>query len=78
MHFGKPEGLRAMVEKHNPPNERNLKVVKWLSSTPVVAVCTLCSREFKVPMSALSRTVDAQSYIQQQFGRHMCQPEDAS
>jgi hypothetical protein len=67
-----------MVEKNNPLKERSLKVVKWLSSTPVIAVCTLCSREFKVPMSALSRTVDAQAYIQQQFGRHRCQPEDAS
>ena len=67
-----------MVEKHNSPNERNLKVIKWLSSTPVVAVCTLCSREFKVPMSALSGTIDPQSYIQHQFGKHMCQPEDAS
>ena len=52
-----------MVEKNNSPKKRNLRVVKWLSSTPVVAVCTLCSREFKVPMSALSRTVDAQAYI---------------
>jgi hypothetical protein len=67
-----------MVEKNNPPQKRDFKVVKWLSSTPVVAVCTLCSREFKVPMSALSRTVDAQAYIRQQFGGHMCQPEDAS
>ena len=67
-----------MVAKNNSPKERNLRVIKWLSSTPVVAVCTLCSREFKVPMSALSRTVDAQAYIQQQFGRHMCQSEDAS
>jgi len=67
-----------MLAKNNSPKERNLRVVKWLSSTPVLAVCTLCSREFKVPMSALSRTVDAQSYIQHQFGKHMCQPEDAS
>ena len=67
-----------MVEKNNAPNERNLKVVKWLSSTPVVAVCTLCMREFKVPMSALSRTVDAQANIQMQFGRHMCPPKDSS
>ncbi len=66
-----------MVEKNNSPKKRNLRVVKWLSSTPVVAVCTFCSREFKVPMSALSRTVDAQANLQQQFDRHTCQPEDA-
>src|SRR5260370_42093862 len=66
-----------MVEKNNSPKKRNLRVVKWLSSTPVVAVRTLCSREFQVPMSALSRTVDAQANLQQQFDRRTCQPEDA-
>jgi len=67
-----------MVEKNNAPKKRNLRVAKWLSSTPVVAVCTVCSREFKAPMSALSRTVDAQANLQQQFDRHTCQAEDAS
>jgi len=67
-----------MVEMNKSPKKRNLRVVKWLSSTPVVAVCTSCSREFKVPMSALSRTVDAQANLQQQFDRHTCQPEDAT
>lgn len=40
--------------------QRRLRVVRWLSTTPAVGVCTLCSREFKVPMSALRRTADAQ------------------
>jgi transcription elongation factor Elf1 len=57
---------------------RSLKVVQWLSSTPVFAVCTFCGREFEVPMSALSRTVDAQANLQQQFDRHTCQLEDVS
>ena len=35
-------------------------------------------RALPLGMSALSRTIDAQSYIQHQFGKHMCQPEDAS
>jgi len=65
-----------MVEKDNPPKKRNLRVVKWLSMTPVVAVCTFCNREFKAPMSALSRTTDAQANLQGQFDRHMCQSED--
>jgi hypothetical protein len=62
-----------MVEMNNLPRKRNLRVIKWLSSTPVIAVCTSCSREFKAPMSALSRTVDAQTNLQQQFDRHKCQ-----
>ena len=58
--------------------QSRLRVVKWLSTTPVVAVCTLCSREFKVPMSALRRTADAQASLQEQFDRHKCEPEDSS
>jgi hypothetical protein len=66
-----------MVKNNNPPKKRNLRVTKWLSSTPVVAVCTLCRREFKAPMSALSRTIDAQVNLQQQFDKHKCQAEAA-
>jgi hypothetical protein len=58
--------------------QRRLRVVKWLSTAPAVGVCTLCSREFKVPMSALRRTADAQGSLQEQFDRHKCEPEDTS
>ena len=58
--------------------QRRLRVVKWLSTTPALAVCTLCSREFKVPMSALRRTADAQASLQAQFDRHKCWPLDSS
>ena len=61
--------------------QRRLRVVKWLSTTrttPAVGVCALCSREFKVPMIALRRTVDAQASLQEQFDRHKCEPEDSS
>ena len=67
-----------MSEKNTPPNQPRLRVVKWLSSTPVVAVCTQCNREFKAPMSALSWTVDAQASLQQQFDRHKCQIADVT
>ena len=49
--------------------QRRLGVLKWLTTTPAVGVCTLCSREFKVPMSALMRTADAQASLQEQFDR---------
>jgi hypothetical protein len=41
-------------------------------------VCTFCSREFSVPMSALSKTSDAQTNLQEQFDKHKCVPEDAN
>jgi hypothetical protein len=52
--------------------QRNVRVTKWLSTTPVVGVCSSCSREFKVPMTALSKTKDAQTNLQQQFDQHVC------
>ena len=58
--------------------KRTLRVLKWLSSTPAVGVCTDCAREFKVPMSALTRTIDAQANLQQQFDRHQCSREDVN
>lgn len=58
--------------------QRNLRVVKWLSTTPALGVCTLCNREFIVPMSALKRTADAQASLQERFDRHECEPEDSS
>jgi hypothetical protein len=58
--------------------QRRLRVAKWLSTTPALGVCTNCGREFKVPMSALRRTADAQASLQEQFDRHKCEPEDSS
>jgi hypothetical protein len=52
--------------------KRNLRVTKWLSSTPAIGVCTACSKEFKVPMTALTKTSDARVNLQQQFDRHEC------
>jgi hypothetical protein len=41
------------LERHMP--KRNLRVLKWLGTVPAVGVCTLCNREFKVPMDAMKR-----------------------
>ena len=45
--------------------------------TPAIAVCTRCQRQFKVPLTVLARTKDAQDYLQQSFDRHVCEPPDA-
>jgi hypothetical protein len=58
--------------------KRALRVVKWLSTTPAVGVCAFCSQQFKVPMSSLSRTMDAQANLQQRFDAHKCKPLDSS
>jgi hypothetical protein len=57
--------------------KRNLRVVKWLSQVPAVGVCTFCSRQFKVPLTALKRVADAQESLRLQFGEHKCQADQA-
>lgn len=58
--------------------KRNLRVVKWLGATPAVAICTLCKREFKVPLSSLSRVTEAQESLRVQFAEHQCTREGQS
>jgi hypothetical protein len=57
---------------------RNLRVIKWLGTTPVVAVCTHCARNFKVPTDSLKRTADAQESLRKQFAEHTCTRLDSS
>jgi len=58
--------------------QRRIRVVKWLNTTPALGVCSVCSREFKVPMNALKRTADTRASLQEQFDRHKCQSRDSS
>ena len=39
--------------------KRRLRVVKWLGTVPAVGICTLCNREFEVPMTAMKRVANA-------------------
>ena len=55
--------------------KRNLRVLKWLGAVPAVGVCTLCDREFNVPVTALSRVADAQESLRKQFTEHQCKQE---
>jgi hypothetical protein len=58
--------------------KRTLKVTKWLGTVPVIAVCSACSYEFKVPLTALNRVVQAQENLQLQFAGHKCPREKTS
>ena len=58
--------------------KRALRVVKWLGSTPAIGVCAFCSKQFKVPMTALAKTTEAEANLHEQFDRHKCSHEDAS
>ena len=54
------------------------RVAKWPSITPAVGVCTPCSGEPMVPVSALKRTSDARASLPEQFDAHKCEQLDAS
>jgi len=54
-----------------------LRIVKWLGSTPAIGVCEFCSSQFKVPLTAMAKTAEAQTNLQEQFDRHKCKSEDA-
>jgi hypothetical protein len=69
--------LVKLFPKEMTMPERNLRILKWLSTTPAIGVCTNCTRQFKVPMSALRRTADAQANLQEQFDRHKCEGRDS-
>ena len=58
--------------------KRNLRVVKWIGTVPAAAVCTVCNRKFKVPMSFMKRVSDAQLILKNAFAEHECKSEDAS
>jgi len=53
-------------------SKRNIRVTKWLGTVPTAAICTSCNREFKVPLTELKKTSDAQQNLQMQFDRHKC------
>jgi hypothetical protein len=49
-----------------------LRVTKWLGPTPVIALCTLCNREFKAPLTVLTKMAEAQESLRLQFAQHRC------
>jgi hypothetical protein len=58
--------------------KRNLRVLKWLGATPAIAVCTVCDREFRVPLEVLKRVGGAAENLKLQFARHQCRPDETA
>jgi hypothetical protein len=52
--------------------KKHLRVLKWLGTTPAIAVCSVCNREFKVPLEVLKRVGGAVEHLKLQFERHPC------
>ena len=69
-------GSKPIPERPTVP-KRNLRVVKWLGQLPAVGVCTLCNRQFEVPLTTMKRVADAQQSLRLQFTEHECKSEMA-
>jgi hypothetical protein len=64
----------AGCEKLSGMREKKLRITKRAGSSPAIAVCELCGKQFKVPITYLSKIKDAQASLQEQFDRHKCSP----
>jgi hypothetical protein len=51
---------------------KRVKTSDGLGMVPIVAVCTMCARQFTVPTTTMLRTADAQKTLQLKFDRHEC------
>jgi hypothetical protein len=58
--------------------KRNLRVLKWLGTTPAIAVCSACNREFRVPVEVLKRAGGAAESLKLQFAQHPCGHDETS
>ena len=56
--------------------KRILRVLKWLGTTPAIAICTQCNREFKVPVEVLKRVGGAPENLKPQFAHHQCEEKE--
>ena len=55
-----------------------VRVIKWLGTIPVVAVCSLCHREFRVLLNSMKQVGDAQESLRVQFAEHKCKIQTGS
>jgi hypothetical protein len=58
--------------------QRTLRVVKMIGKVPGVGVCTYCARQFKVPLTAMSKVSDAMENLNLQFATHKCKLEQVA
>jgi hypothetical protein len=56
-------------------DKRRLRVLNWLGTVPAIGTCTICNREFKVPVTAMKRVADAQESLRVHFDEHRCKSD---
>ena len=63
---------RVPCARLNHMQKRAIRIVKHLGMVPCVAACTVCSKQFQAPLSALQKIAEATASLQKQFDLHKC------
>ena len=57
---------------------RNLKIARFIGTTPSVAYCDVCKLAFRVRREFITDAVKAKEQLQSDFEKHECKPEQAA
>jgi hypothetical protein len=55
--------------------DRNLKIARFIGSTPSIAYCDVCRLAFKTRQEFLVDADKAKQQLQSDFDKHECKPE---
>ena len=55
--------------------DRNLKIARFIGSTPSIAYCDVCRLAFKTRQEFLVDADKAKQQLQYDFDKHECKPE---
>jgi hypothetical protein len=56
--------------------ERNLRIARFIGTTPSVAYCDVCRLVFRVRPEFVTEAERAKQQLQSDFEKHECKPED--
>ena len=58
--------------------DRNLKIARFIGTTPSVAYCDLCKLIFRVRPDLVHNEEEAKRQLKKRFDEHDCKPEEAA
>ena len=58
--------------------DRNLKIVRFIGTTPSVAYCDVCRLAFRTRQEFLLDADKAKLQLQSEFDKHECKPEEGA
>jgi hypothetical protein len=56
--------------------DRNLKIARFIGSTPSVAYCDVCKLAFRTQREFITDANKAKQQLQSDFDKHECKPEE--